>query len=107
MADELKALVGNAADSEQVEKASKREKITRRTQLEDLRAVLSTKSGRRFVWRLLEHCRTFESIFSPNDAIMAHGSGSQDVGHFLMAEIVQAQPEALITMMKAKHEELA
>lgn len=67
-------------------------------QLADIKIVLSEESGRRFVWRLLEHARVFESIYEMN-AKIHYNAGMQDFGHFIMAEIVEADPNRLIEMM--------
>ena len=89
----------NAADPEQVRKGAEKEESVRERELNDLIIILSSEEGKRLVWRLLAHCGTFGSIWSPN-AQIHYNSGKQDVGHFLMAEIVEAKPEALIDMMK-------
>ena len=67
----------------------------------DIKTVLSTASGQRFVWRLLEYCSTFSSVFNENQLWMANNSGKQDVGHFIMSEIGKADERLLFKMMKA------
>lgn len=103
MSDE--ALVGNAADETQVANAKKTEKRKRDRELDDVRAVLATKEGRRLLWRVMVHCSAFDSVFHENPLRMAHGSGKQDVGHFVMAEINAAQPDAFHTMMQESSKE--
>lgn len=92
------AFVKNLADQEQVKSAEYKVKRNRQVELEDLYHVLQSEQGRRFVWRLLSHCGTFKSIWHPS-AQIHYASGMQDVGHFLMAEIVEADEEALLKMM--------
>jgi hypothetical protein len=94
-----RALVKNAADPKQVGRATRKERDARAVELADLRAVLNTEYGRRSLWRLLTHCSVFESIFSASSLIYAN-AGRQDVGHFLMAEIEAADPEAIFRMMR-------
>jgi hypothetical protein len=89
----------NAADPTQVKKDSDKAKSLREQELSDIAAILNTPEGERFFWRFLGHCRTFESIWTPN-AQIHYNAGTQDVGHFLMKEIVEAKPEALVKMMK-------
>lgn len=98
------ALVRNAADEAQVAEAGKRAKFDRKQELEDVRFILDSKQGRRFLWRLLSHCKVFESIWEPS-AKIHHNSGRQDVGHFLMAEVVAANEDALLQMMKEAKDE--
>jgi hypothetical protein len=101
---EEKAKVNNASDPEQVKEAGKREETQREQELRDLKAVLSMPEGRRFVWRLMDFCGPFKTCWAPN-AKIHYNSGQQDVGHFLMGEIVQADGEAMISMMRDKYNE--
>ena len=104
MAKTKKALVGNAASEKQVKKAVDKEITQRETELNDLRTVLSTPHGRRLVWRLLEKCRVFETIWE-SSAKIHYNSGQQDIGHFLMAEVVHADDQSLLEMMKENKKE--
>jgi hypothetical protein len=90
--------VKNVADQEQVKNAEYKMKRNRQVELEDLAFILQTEQGRRFLSRLLTHCSVFKSIWHPS-AQIHHASGMQDVGHFLMAEIVEADEEAFLKIM--------
>lgn len=90
--------VKNAADVEQVREAEHREKREKIISIEDMRYVLGSEQGRRVMWKLLSHCNVFKSIWHPS-AQIHHASGMQDVGHFIMAEIMDADEGALIQMM--------
>lgn len=94
----MKAYVKNAADIQQVREAEKKIKFNRRQELDDIKFLLSTIQGRRFFWRLMSHCRVFESIWHPS-ALIHHNSGVQDVGHFIQAEIIESDPDAYVRMM--------
>lgn len=94
-----KVLVKNAADATQVKEAKQKEVRGRERELNDVRSLLNTREGRRLAWRLLTHCRVFESIWH-GSAQIHYNSGMQDVGHFLLAEITEAAPEAFLLMMK-------
>lgn len=81
-------------------------KDIRKQELDDIRTVMSNASGRRLMWRLLEKCGTFRSTFNPSNQLsMAYLSGQQDLGHFLMAEIVQADENLLLRIMKDNKKE--
>lgn len=96
----------NAADESQVEEAQKLAKEIRRTELNDIRQVLSTVSGRRLLWRLMGNCRTFSSVWENKDSAKIHyNSGQQDIGHFIMAEIVEADENLLFKMMREAKKE--
>lgn len=95
---EKDALVKNAADPEQVEEAKKKQSYRRDDELNDIRTVLNTPAGRRFVWRLLEKCGVHRSIWSQS-ALIHYQSGQQDLGHFIESEIVDADENLLFIMM--------
>lgn len=71
----------------------------------DVKTVLGTKSGKRFVWRLLEYCETYRTVINPNPYLMAHNAGRQDVGHYLMMMVNDADPYLLPNAMIAKLKE--
>lgn len=93
------ALVKNASDPEDVGRATRRVKTSAKEQRRQVRAVLSTRDGRQVLWRLLEYCRPMGSVFDLHPTSMAHNSGKQDVGHYVVAEITKADPNAYLRMM--------
>lgn len=95
--------IKNVADKEQVKSAERNAEKIRDRELSDLKIVLELPEGRRFIWRLLEQCKVFESIWHPS-ALIHHNSGKQDVGHFVMSEVVEASDERLLQMMKENKE---
>lgn len=94
-------IVKNAADKAQVERARKDEKQRAQQEILDLKEILSMPSGagRRLFWALLEECKVFESVWHPS-ALIHYQSGQQDVGHKLLARIMDAHPAALLHMMQ-------
>jgi hypothetical protein len=98
MADD-RALVKNAADPRQVGNAAKKEKQARELELADLRELLSTESGRRFVWRVMGYCKFGSDIWDPSSRIHFL-AGLQHVGNWLLAEVTAADEEAFFVMMR-------
>jgi hypothetical protein len=98
-----KPFVQNANDRGQVEAARKKEATRAEQQKLDLQRILEIPEGRRVMWRFLEHCGVYRSIFEPNSRI-AYNSGMQDVGHFIQGAIFDARPDALLQMMKEAQE---
>ena len=94
-----KPLVENAANTDQIQGARLREKDVRARDLEDLKVVLSTISGRRFVWKLLGFCKVNGSVWE-SSARIHYNSGQQDVGHHILSEIIAADEDAYLSMMK-------
>ena len=89
----------NASNPRHQRFLERRQKRDRDRELSDLRHVLSTDQGRRVLWRLLEHCSVFRTIWDPSSRIH-HNAGRQDVGHFVMAELEEADEEAIYRMMR-------
>jgi hypothetical protein len=100
-----KPLVQNAADPVQVADAGKKLSIQRRNELNDLRRVLETTEGRRVIWRILEKCGVYRSVWHPS-AQIHFNCGQQDLGHWVQAEITNADQEYLFLMMKENKERL-
>lgn len=88
------------SNRDHVEDARRKEEDLHKQQMNDIRTVLSNASGRRLIWRLLEKCNTFNSAFSSELSTMSYSTGQQDLGHFIMAEIVNADENLLFKMMK-------
>lgn len=99
-----KPFVTDAADKRQIKNAEQREKLLRDQELSDLAMVASTIQGRRFLWRLIERCKVFETIWE-NSARIHYNAGQQDLGHFLMSEIVNTKQEIFFQMMKENKQE--
>lgn len=99
------AIITNVASPKQIETAGKKQRTVEQQQLDDMRAVLDMPEARRFLWRLLGHCRVNQSVFEPNSR-MAYNSGMQDVGHFVLGEITKARPESYLLMMQEHQEEV-
>lgn len=98
------SLVKNAADPQQVKKAALTEKQRQIQASNDLKYVLSSRQGRRFIWRILSYCKLFESIWRPSAEIHKL-AGMQEVGLFLTGEVVKVDDEAYFQMMKEAKQE--
>jgi hypothetical protein len=96
---EAQPLVRNAANKKQVKSAKATAKFVREGELKDISAMLGTVEGRRVAWRILTKCRVFESIWH-GSAMIHYNSGQQDLGHWLMSEITDADEALLFKMMK-------
>lgn len=92
--------MANAADTKQVKKAEFKEKDLEKQRLNDIRTVLSNASGRRFIWKLMSKCNTFGSVYSEQPSTMAYLSGQQDLGHYVMSSIIEADENLLLKIMK-------
>lgn len=91
--------IPNAADETRLAESAKLLKNLEDRDREDLRKTLSTIEGRRFVWKVLSHTKTFNSIWEQS-AKIHYNAGQQDVGHYIMTLIEDADTDALFTMMR-------
>lgn len=92
-------MMANLADKGQVGRMEAVARRRRDRELNDIRAVMSSESGRRFVWRLLDRAKVFGSVWHPS-ALIHYNSGQQDFGHFIMSEITESSEDAFVQMMK-------
>lgn len=91
-------LVRNAADRTQVRNAGRKEKQGRERELADMRAVLGTREGRRFVWRLMGWSGFLENPSNARGDMTHQNIGRGDCGRFLLAEILAADENAYLAM---------
>ena len=93
----------NAADESQLAELAKKELRGRDRELADLREILATKGGRRFVWRLLNASELFSIAEVMNASIYAL-EGKRKLGKLLFLDVMEAAPEAYLLMMKESKE---
>jgi len=94
-----KALVKNAADKEQVKAAGSKEKRRREKELSDIRELLRTPGGRRFMWRYLDRCGVYRSSFTGNSQTFFL-EGERNIGLQMITDIMDADPGLYIEMIK-------
>lgn len=82
------------------EQEAKTGDLIRQQDADDFKALMATKRGRRFVWRLLEMAGVYRSSFGTNALQMAFTEGNRNTGLFLMAQIHEHCPEAYLTMLR-------
>lgn len=98
-----KVYVKNASDEKQVKDAEYKVKSGRERDLEDVMYILSSKQGRRFIWRYLTECGIFQTSFTGNSTTFFK-EGERNVGLKLMTDINESSPDAYVLMMKESKE---
>jgi hypothetical protein len=84
------ALVGNAADEEQLDNATRVKATEGQIEHLDVQKVMSTPEGRREYWRILKQCGVSMTSFSGEAPLtMAFNEGQRNVGLFLEARLVK------------------
>ena len=79
------------------------QKDERRKELEDIREVVKSAAGRRFYYRIIEHCRPFnESYVVGMFDATANNEGRRMVGNWLWAELLDADAEKYFQMIRER-----
>ena len=88
--------------AQQKSKDSKKsaDRIERQNEESDIKWLMSSKRGRRFVWRLLEQAGVFRSSFNTNAMAMSFGEGNRNYGLKLLNSIATLFTELYPTMIK-------
>jgi alkylation response protein AidB-like acyl-CoA dehydrogenase len=74
------------------------ERLRLAQEADDLRHVLGSKQGRRFVWRLLGEAGIFKPTFNENHARMSFDEGQRNRGLALLAEVFKYSPNSYTQM---------
>jgi len=75
----------------------------RERELNDMRAVLNTAEGRRFVWRLFDKAGIFRTSFTGNSTTFFN-EGQRNLGLLFFNDMMQAMPEAFALMQREQAE---
>jgi len=71
--------IRNVADTRQVKESAKQARYSREQELNDLRGVMETPYGRRFMFRLLEFCGLNRTVFHASGSFMYFNEGARSV----------------------------
>lgn len=93
--------IASSSDPRKLKERGARIKDREKQDSEDLKAVLATTEGRRFVRGLLADCGEHRTSFHTNAIQMAANEGARNVGLKLKARIVVACPQYLIELLSA------
>jgi hypothetical protein len=91
----------SSSDPRQLKERGARIKDREKQDTDDLKAVLATVEGRRFVRGLLADCGEHRTSFHTNAIQMAANEGARNVGLKLKARIVVACPQWLVELLAA------
>jgi len=81
------------------EKRLENEKLEREILLNDVRHVLSSVQGRRFVWRILDMAGVYRSSFTGNSTTFFN-EGARNIGLRVLSDVMDAKPEAFLLMQQ-------
>lgn len=92
-----KPLVKNAADESQIRSAEVKKKIQEDNEHNDLKYILDSEQGRRFIWKQLERCGVFKSSFTGSSETYFL-EGQRNIGLKLLADVMACDPQAYLKM---------
>lgn len=73
----------------------------RANELEDLKSLLKSETGRRFCWKIMEQAHVFSSSFDrDNQHATAFREGERNMGLMLLADIMEACPDRYLQMQR-------
>ena len=87
----------DAGDEGQVKKKKTKAQIRREQDKEDLKEILLSPGGRRFLWKILSECRIYDISFT-GDVWTAFNEGKRQIGLRLIEDIFDASPNAYTEM---------
>ena len=80
-------------------------------EINDVRMILKTPEGRRYIWRLWSKCGIFRNPFHPNSNQHSLNSGRMSIGQEILADVNEANVSAFaqiqqehISALKSKKE---
>lgn len=97
---EQEALVKNAADKGQIEKAGSKAKQREQMAKEAIRTVMSTRQGRKWVWSKLEWCHVFSPTFRQDPCQSAYAEGARLAGLEILKDVNSLGPDAYLQMQQ-------
>lgn len=89
-------------DAQEQERASRGDRVkqAQRTEADDLKWMMSSKRGRRIIWRLLEQSGVYRLSFDQNAMRMAFNEGNRNFGLALLSKVHELTPELYSTMVQ-------
>jgi hypothetical protein len=81
-----------------------RKELIRKTEIADLKKLMSSPWGRRIVWRLLEKLGPFLASYDSIAMKMAFNEGKRYMGTWLFNEIMDLCPELYMVMWSEQQE---
>lgn len=83
----------------QSEALKQKQENARKTFVEDVKWLMSSPRGRRLVWWLLGKSGVNRTSFNNSGSVMAFNEGQRNIGLMLQAEVLDASPDAYMTML--------
>lgn len=100
-----KPLVQNVSDEVQIKNAKYKEKILADNELNDLKFILATEQGRRFIWAVLSDCGIYTESADNSGSWTYYKEGKRSIGLKLLSKIMATDPDSYLRMIKESKKE--
>lgn len=90
----------DAGDPKQVKERVREARMKERDRDDFLRNVLASKEGREWFYDTLAESGVFANAFATDPHVTAFNCGQQNMGRYLLAEVMRAAPERYLEMLK-------
>jgi hypothetical protein len=100
-----KPMVKNASDESQVKYAQVKEKLAADKQHNDIKFILATEQGRRFLWELLSSCGVYRQSADHSGSWTYFNEGKRSIGLEVLTQITAADPDSYLKMIKESKKE--
>lgn len=87
-----------------VKQAEAKHKIETDAEVQDLRAIMESPTGRRFMWRLLEQTGLYKTSFTGNSTTFFN-EGQRNIGLWLISQVNENCLDEYTRMVKENREE--
>jgi hypothetical protein len=81
-----------------------RKQMVREQEISDIAWLMSSRRGRRIMWRMLDLSGPFRLSFDTNAMRMAFNEGNRNLGNKLLGEVMTISPEMYPAMMKEQQD---
>ncbi|MGP9420079.1 Bbp19 family protein [Ewingella sp. AOP9-I1-14] len=93
-------------DQEQLSEEAHKKAVERlKRDDQDIENVMSTVSGRRFVWKQLQETRVFQSTFAGDNNTTNFNEGQRNAGLRVFSDIMRVCPDMWLVMAKEAGED--
>ena len=94
----------NSADRKSIRAREKAAKVNDELRATVIREIMSTTTGRMWMWDHLAECSIFHQTFTSDPLTTAFNEGRRSIGLSVMADILRTCPDQYITAMRESHD---
>jgi hypothetical protein len=94
-----------AAQREEKRDTDARKRLAREMEAADVKWLMSSRRGRRMMWRFMKLSRVFQLSFNTNAMQMAFNEGNRNLGLQLLDEVMTLCPDQFPVMQREQQDD--